>query len=166
MVGIPFTIRRTSSELGVQDEVVYLRSRRRGEAGESMRRHIRDYHAALFTQMQSAAKAGRLSGQVTEGAAVEVLEQVDADLGATLATAGAAGDRALEHAEHVARLALQENYGERAAELLDGLTDKELHAIVSTVEVGQMPADFFGRPDTPPKPSATGPSGTLPAKPS
>lgn len=164
MIGIAFVVRRTSDMAGLSDEVLYLRSRRRGDAGASMRRHLKAYHAAVYGEIKLAARASRLAEQAGEKTGIKALEQVEAQLAASIDQAAADNAAAIEHAEEIARLALIENYGGRTEEVLDRLTDRELHGVVSTIELGQMPKDFFGSPDTQPKPSATGPSGSSPAK--
>ena len=163
MVGIKFVVRRASEAAEIEDRTLYLRSRRTGEAGQEMRRRIRGYHHAVFEQFKQAGRAGRMTDRADLAeAGAEALERIDREQGEALEHAQEAAWAALEHAEQIALLALQENYGAAAKGLLDDLTDRELHAIVSTIEMGQMPADFFQSPGIPPKPSATGLSGPLP----
>ena len=168
MLGIPFTIRRFP-ERGVEDVDIYLRTRRRGPAGEKMRREIRAYHQAQFDRMKAASRAGMLVNRATslteidDALRVEALEKIEADQIAQMDLARLRAEDTLEHAEAIAACALADNYPrEQAEEIVDGLTDQDLHGIVATIEMGAMPKDFFPLPATPPSPSSTAPSGSEP----
>jgi hypothetical protein len=165
MFGIPFTIRRWS-DAGVEDRTVYLRTRRCGEAGEAMRTALRKYRKLVFEQARVANKAGMMaaqamtpSGDLDQDGRLAKLEKLAADSDAAMESAGALQAEALELAQKIAGMALQENYGSASSEIIDGLTDTELHAIVGSLELGQMPKDFFQSLDTQPKPNTTGRSG-------
>jgi hypothetical protein len=167
MIGLPFTIRRHSPN-GLVDETVYLRSRRTGEVGRKMREALREYHRRQFDQQRAAAQAAMLLGKALAGAdalgAGIDLEKIAADQDVAMTRAQELARGALELAELVAALALASNYDVGNVErVMDLLTDRELHAIVGLVEVGQVPADFFASPGIPPMPSATGHSGAEPA---
>lgn len=160
MIGIPFTIRRAGPDNPVVDEVVYLRTRRSGEAGASMRRAMVDYREATMAQMRQAARTARLADAAGTISDVAALERVERDVAAAMEESNAQGARALAAAETIALLSLYENYDPQEADrIMDQLTERELHAIVATLELGQMPKDFFGPAATQPKPSGTGPSG-------
>jgi hypothetical protein len=166
MLGIPFVIRRFS-DAGVEDVTVFLRTRRSGQAGDKMRKHLRAYHAAVFAQTKAAGKAGSLmrralSGETQPGEAE--LEKIEAEQSAAMDSAQKESETALEEAQEVCLCALKDNYGEKEEELVDGLTDHELHGLVSTIEMGAMPRDFFPSPGIPPKSSSMEPSGSGPAK--
>jgi hypothetical protein len=88
------------------------------------------------------------------------LEKLLAEQERGMAESAQAADAAIQAADLVARLALYGNYPPEAVEEhVDMLTDKELRAVVATVELGAMPADFFTSSGTPPSPSTTTPSG-------
>ena len=174
MIGIPFTVRR-EDEGGVVDRTIYLRSRRRGPEVEKMRAAIRAYNRAIFGQGKQASRAGMLmtralAGEMAEGEDLDKrladLERIDREQEAAMTEAQELAQKALDRAEEIAELALRENYGEQTAQILNELTDRELHAIVGTVEMGAMPKDFFPSPATPPKPSSISPPGSAPAEPS
>ena len=185
MIGIPFTIRRQNERGQVEDEVVYLQSRRRGPTGESMRQHLRNFMKARFEQQRASSRAGMALAKAglamtgpeigtaddAEGRRAESrlaeLEKLDASQEKEMQAAQASAATCIAEAEEVARLALSDNYGaERAGDIIDKLTDRELNWLVETIEMGAMPADFFTSRGTPPKPSSTVPSGSEPAKPS
>ena len=161
MFGIAFRIRRDSTE-GVTEKVVYLRSRRRGPEGEKMRAAIKAYHRASFDQARLAAKVGAMMNRGLSGETAGMsLEDIEAKQTSALAEAQNCSSVALEQAEIVATLALDENYGaEEAAKMVGDLTDHELHGIIGAIELGSMPKDFFPSPDIQPKLSTTGSSGT------
>lgn len=166
MFGIPFTIRRTS-ERGIEDEVVYIRSYRRGAVGQKMRQLMGEYHAATMRQMQSAAQAGAAMNESLGGTEGRDLQGIADRQQKALDDALAQSARALKAAEEIAANALAENYPDDVREkILDKLTDHELHGLVSTIEMGAMPKDFFALHDIQPRPSTTGPSGAAPAVPS
>jgi hypothetical protein len=166
MLGIPFVIRRFS-ERGTEDQTVYLRSRRCGEAGVKMRKAIRDYHAAQFAQMKAAGKAGAITAKAIQAACDEkqarkkgVLESLDQEQEAAMADATQQAALALDLATTITRMALADNYGnDKADEIIDGMTDHEMHSVVKTIELGALPKDFFQPPGTQPNPSTTPPSG-------
>jgi hypothetical protein len=149
MIGIPFTILR-ESERGVEEETIFLRSRRRGPEGEKMRQAIREHNRALLEQSRQAVDAATAVGKLRAGDLSQAdLEQVRNAQGAAFEAAQNAGRKALEMAEAVAEAALAENYEAAAREkILDKLTDSELIAIVNTIELGAMPKDFFLSLDT------------------
>lgn len=168
MLGIPFIIQR-EGERGIQRETVYLRSRRRGEAGEKMRKAIREHNAKNLEHSRMASKAVAamrkvtgLDGEITT-ASETALRELEQTQGALFEAAQNARNAALAAAEIVAEEALRDNYGDRVTEILDGLTDAELDAIVSTVEIGAMPDDFFTSLDTRQKRNTTLLSGGQPA---
>ena len=177
MLGIPFTVRRHSEE-GVMDTTLYLTSRRRGDAGKSMRLHLRQFRQADLAKGKAASRAGFLmarairemagdgAAQPDDGARLAELERIDAEQQTAMGAAFNENDAAMTHAEKIAELALRENYGPATDGIVDGLTSAELRAIVETVEMGAMPKDFFLSLATPPTPPSTGPSGSAPDAPS
>jgi hypothetical protein len=175
MIGIPFEIRR-SSDRGAESETIYLRSRRRGPEGEKMRAAIALYRRSQMDQVRLATKVGSLTqrflsamGEAPVGLDLASSRPDSAALETSqreaLEAAGCMAERAICAAEEIARLALIENHGADTERIVDGLTDRELHAIVATIEQGAMPKDFFPLPGTQPSASATSPSGESPARP-
>lgn len=171
MFGIPFTIRRENSaslgnKPGTEERVVYLRSRRCGDLGEKMRKLFRQYHASTFAQMRAATRAG--SGTTRAMSSQDdpiALEKILAEQESAMDAAQKAAQEQLDAAEQIAVMALSDNYPkEQVSDIVDGLTDHELHGIVSTLELGSMPKDFFPSPAIQPKQSDTSQSGEPPAK--
>lgn len=163
MIGIPFTIQR-ESEHGAEIETIYLRTRRRGPEGEKMRRLIREYNQADLAQKRASIKVAMfyalVAGNGEHTPDLAALEKADKDQDEAIAVGNAAAKTALECAELIAELALRENYPQELAEkILDKLTDVELRAIVSTIEMGAMPKDFFQSLDIQRKQRPTGHSG-------
>lgn len=167
MIGIPFTIRRTDSEQGIVETVVYLRSRRRGAEGEKMRKAIRDYNRTQFEQSRNVSRAAAAVARMHilgEGAGEEALEKVLADQEAAMDASETAREQQLARAEEITALSLADNYGpEEAQRLLDVMTDEELCAVVQTIEHGAMPPDFFRSRGTPPKQNSTQQDGDGPS---
>jgi hypothetical protein len=169
MLGIPFIIQRESKTDGIarlERETIYLRSRRRGEAGEKMRKAIREYNKQNLAFGRLATKAAVAIGKL-ENADVQPtqqqLEDIEQNQSANYEAAQNARIAALAAAETVAEQALVDNYGEGVKDILDRLTDRELDAIVGSVEMGAMPKDFFTHLDTQQKQSTTLQSGASPA---
>ena len=173
MIGIPFEIRRFS-ERGAEMETVFLRSRRRGPEGVKMRQAISSYRRAQLDQARLASKVGLLTQRflsalgADEPAAASPAAgaALEAEQTAGLSAAADASEEALRQAELIAQFALQENHGDDTDRIVGMLTDRELHAIVATVEQGGMPKDFFPSAAIPPSANAISPSGVSPAKPS
>jgi hypothetical protein len=91
------------------------------------------------------------------------LEKILSEQQAAIDCCSAAAQAAMDAAEKVAVLALEANYGpEETDRIMDRLTDREIRAIVDTVETGAMPKDFFPSPGTPPKSNSTPDSGSGP----
>jgi hypothetical protein len=164
MFGIPFTVRRSETGGMSKDEVLYLRTYRRGETGNLMRKLIKQYRYMGMEQAKAGAKAAMMVaglGAIAAGTdETRDLAKVLAEQSEAMRAAEAAGAEALKTAEEIAVIALTENYGEGTDKLVDALTDHELHGIVSTIELGSMPKDFFPSPDTQQKPKSTTVSGT------
>lgn len=157
MVGIPFDILR-ESERGVEVQRVYLVSMRRGDKGLAMRKAIAEYHRCSMQRTACAANLAKLvnaAKAAADGSDVDVtaIEIVSAQL-VKLA------DDISNYAATVAELALSTNYPNECGWLMDGMTDAELAAIVTTIELGQMPADFSQSLATRRMQSATGPGGS------
>lgn len=154
MFGIPFEVRRFD-EGGQQNITLFVRSHRRSE----MRDALRELHETKVSrtvqalQMQHAVKVA--TDEATDAALAEVK-----GLAAELAAIG----RKIENlTETIARLALADNYGPAELNhLLDMLTDAELEGIVSTVEMGQAPADFSVSGAIQPSLSSSGLNGGSP----
>lgn len=172
MIGLPFTIRRYSAD-GAQDEVVYLRTYRKGERGTKMRKALREYIRADFDQNNAAtrvgmsvARAGALVKNENDPRLEEKLQKLCDEQQKDIAFAQASAERCIEAAGLLAELAIEENYGEAAAAILDKLTDKELRAIAATLQTGAMPKDFFPSLDIQQKQKPIGQTEASSAKPS
>jgi len=144
MVGIPFKLVRQGDESGTVDKTVYLATRRRGEAGEALRNAIRAY---VRTQHDIGKVYQRY---ITANARLEELaadhERVDEFIVERekyyeeLADKERAG---CEQAETVVRLSLTETMNKGPAlDVLDMLTDADLHEMCETIQTGAQPSDF------------------------
>ncbi len=161
MLGMLFLLRRWDGQGFPVDERVFLRSRRRGPQGEKMRKLVREYRRCAMNQAASATRVAALMQQAVTGALEEAqLEKLDRAQAEAAGAARESSERALELAEEIVALALAENYGEGAEDILDKFNDAELHAAVSTIEMGAMPRDFFQYRVTPPSGSFTNESGS------
>lgn len=162
-IGIPFTVRR-ESDAGVEDQIVYLRSRRVGADGSKMVALIREYQSLSMVQVKAAGKAAAMAHRMIEGqsgnAIVDAMEKIDAEQQALMDAAMDASHERTKIATEIVQLALEVNYSpEEVLRIIDALTDAELDAMVSTLQYGQMPKDFFPAPVTRQTPSDTSPSG-------
>jgi len=164
MFGIRFTILR-EGDIGGMPETIYLRTYRRGEAGIEMRKQLRSYHALDMQKNKAAVQIPTLVAQAQkciETGSPEGLLDVAAKQDLVIASATAAAEQQLQVAEQIAELALKDNYGEKLDSIVDKLTDRELHAIVGTIELGEMPRDFFQSLEARQKRNSTGQSGASP----
>jgi len=153
--GIPLTIRR-DGEL----EKVYLSTHRSGEKGEKFRTLKREFHRAHI----EAAKAGKSSILTMEKAEkiedIETLEKLAAEQDGAMDRLDEARARTMELAEAIVRESLGGNYPDGEVDgIMDCMTDAQLVKCVSIIETGDVPADFFPSPDTPPSESTTSPPG-------
>lgn len=166
MFGIPFIIQRFSAS-GVEREEIYLRTHRRGPAGEEMRKTLRRYHDAAIAQQRAAADAGIALGRAMNAGGENATEAVLQGIADTTDKASVAATESsrqqLLFAEILMEMALKDNYPqEKVDQIMDGITDAELHAVVGTIEQGAMPKDFFTSLDTRLSQSSTGRSGQSP----
>lgn len=162
MFGIPFTIVREGDAGGVIN-TIYLRTYRRGRQGNKMRECMKAYRAAIQGQAKAAGKIPVHLAQATKVAqqenSLEALEKLAAEQDAIITESNNFATLALAAAEEITDISLSENYGEGTNEIMNGLTDRELHAIVGTLEMGEMPKDFFQFVEAQKKASITGRSG-------
>jgi hypothetical protein len=169
MLGLPFVLRRWDDAGFPVDERVFLRSRRRGDRGEKMRRLMKLYRKLSVSQTSNAARVARLMQQALAGGVEmgeERLADIDRQQSEATEAAQSAAEEQLALAEEIVEMSLEENYGEQTVAILDRLTDAELHAAVATIEMGAMPRDFFRYRDIPPSGNSTKPSGNEQAAPS
>ena len=157
MIGIPYRLLRHGED-GPVDKMIYLATRRSGEAGAAMRKAKRDFQKHEFAGGKATLrfKAESLVENPNEEKIVKLLEEIQ--------EAGEAGNDA---AEKLVLLSLTENYGkETATEILDLLTNRDIRTILSVLETGELPKDFFGSNGQPLKPTSTLPPGDSPREPS
>jgi len=169
MIGIPYRIMRDSDQEGLVEKTVYLATRRSGEAGESMRQSRRDFNKHNL----AAAKAGkrllsvdrRLENLPADDERLDALENESEKL---LGVIQEQSDKAQEAATKLVRLSLTEVYGtnEKAGEIMDMLSDKDVLGMVLAIESGEQPEDFFPSPDRRPRQTSTSPPGDSPPRPS
>ena len=159
MIGIPYRIARDSDSDGRVDKVIYLATRRMGEAGKALKDAKREYyktqHACAKVALRYQAADARLKALPTNDKSRPAQELKIEEF---LDSMRQAGEEAVDAAERVVRLSLTENYGkEKASEILDGLIDKDLHGCVQALEMGEQPKDFFPSGDPLRKPTSTSP---------
>lgn len=167
MVGIPYRIVR-HGEAGPEDKVFFLATRRSGEAGAAMKKAKREFQKQELATAQAAHKY----------AAAERAEEKDPVEGVPhgareeklckhLEEIRAASQAADDAAEHLVLLSLTENYGRENAEaILDQLCDADIRKMLSVIETGELPKDFFGSSGQPPKPTSISQPGGSPPAPS
>lgn len=162
MFGLGFTFLR-ENESGGLPETIYLRTHRRGEAGQKLRKLLRSYHQLELQQTKAATEMPVVVAQAqqcVQNEDIDGLKGVAERQNILLAGATAAAEERLKVAEEIAELVLCENYpAEKLEQILDKLTDRDLFAIVGTVELGEMPRDFFQSLEARQKLISTGRSG-------
>jgi hypothetical protein len=150
MVGIPYRIVRHGED-GPVDKMIYLATRRTGEAGAAMKKAKRDFQKHELATAKAATRyAAAEAAESKDGErACKLLEEIHEN-----------GQAANDAAEHLVLLSLTANYGrEKAEEIIDELTTREIRAMLGVIETGELPKDFFDKPGQPPKPISTSPSG-------
>ena len=150
MIGIPIEIERNG-----KTEKIYLSTRRSGPAGQKM---VEARNIARRERLNSARLATQLSILM---ARVEKMPDDDAKLQAIARDAdnlvnavGKAAQAAKDATELAVRLAIEDNHGLETEKILDGLSDKDIEQMLTTLETGAMPEDFFQRHAIQPKPNS------------
>lgn len=171
-IGLGMRIVRSSDETPGGDPVVekvfYFATRRRGDAGVALRKRLSDYQDAQLVVGKSYSRHEYMSARlgVVDPASDEYLRLVD-ECESLLEQIVTAKRAAVEAAHEVALCSLKENYGaEKAAEIVDQMTDAEIAASITLIETGQAPADFFVSPGQREKQTSTPPSEDTPLEPS
>jgi len=156
MIGIPYRLMR-SPDTGAVEKVVYLSTRRSGEAGESMKAARGEYRSAQRDLYKAAQRHRSLARRVEQiDAEDDRLDKLTTDQETAFDAISAAQGVADTAAERIVRLSLTANYGnEKAVEIIDLLTDDDLHDMVLTMQTGEQPDDFFPSPGLPGKPTST-----------
>ena len=156
MIGIPYRLLRTP-DTGAVEKVVYLSTRRSGQAGESMKAARGQYRTAQRDLYKAAQRHRALARRVEQiDAGDDRLDQLTTDQEAAFDAISTAQGVADTAAENIVRLSLTANYGkEKAVEIMDLLTDDDFHDMVLTMQTGEQPDDFFPSPGQPGKPTST-----------
>jgi hypothetical protein len=159
MLGIPLELL-----IGGNPEKVYFATRRSGELGVKMRALRRTYHMARMEAARFLARTQAI-GQAADSLEadrpnyMDELEKLLADQEKQTELAMDAKEKARAAAEELARLSLGENYsGDTLERIMNCLTDRQLAFLVTVIETGEVPEDFFPRPATQPSGSTTSPS--------
>jgi hypothetical protein len=167
MIGIPIQIIRDG-----KDETIYLSTRRSGVKGGELRDAKRAYRQArleiarLTTKMSLiAVRVNKIPDEADHLAAD--LEKLCDDMDKLTIGLDSARQAVQDAAEHVISLAIEDNHGQETASILDCLTDSQIEALVSVLETGETPADFFPSRATQPSakdttPPAAGPGASSP----
>lgn len=159
MIGIPVTIQRDG-----KPEKIYLSTRRSGAAGAAMREAKENYYAA---QQRAANALARVVAAVSLAESQPArLEEVLAKQEKDSAEALTEKTAALNHAEVLVGLALKENHGPDTDAIMDLLTDKQIMRLVTVIETGDVPSDFFGGPGPGRNASSSGQPAPAPGEPS
>lgn len=150
MLGIPYRLLRYG-EGGAVDKMIYLATRRCGEAGTAMRGAHREFKKHEFENIKLLARYSQENAR----------DNADqAQLEAMLDEIAAHSDAADAAAEKMVLLSITANYGKDNAEgVMDELTSKDIRAMVTVIETGELPDGFFPAGAQPPKPTSTSPSG-------
>lgn len=157
MLGLPIEL-----EIEGNNERIFFATRRRGQDGEDMRKHRRAFHTAKMAALTHLRRVEALEIKADQIPAdtqdrdlriSEILGEQGKELQASLD----AKEQAREACERLVRLSLGENYPdtEKVERILGSLTDNQLAYLVTVLETGEVPADFFPRRATLPKPSTT-----------
>lgn len=162
MIGIPVEIDRSG-----KDETVYLSTRRSGERGQALRQAIRNYRDAERAAAKLQARMGLITLSVSkipdDAAGFDAaLGKLADEMDRLSDQAAAAKDAALEQAAAAVALALEDNHGDDAAEIMDCLTDRQIIQMIGIIETGETPEDFFPSRATRPSASTISPSAGAP----
>jgi len=165
MKGIPFRI-TAQTDKGPVDKVLYLTTRRMGTTGETFKKAKRDYHKSQCDAARATQKYAVAEKQVNElDPATDKYQEAAQVCDECLVSIDAGADQALKHAEKIVRLSLQPNYGKADTEsIMDELIDADFHAMVSLIETGELPPDFFRFKEARQKSTTTAQSGEAPDK--
>lgn len=159
MLGLPFRLLR-HTETGPVEKVIYLATRRHGDAGDAFRKAKREYYRAEFACARAAKRFEAAERSVQDAAPIAAdYEALVSRRDELLQEISTAGEAANEAAEKLVRLSLKENYGPETDGILDQLTDTDLRAMVTLIDTGSLPKDFFGSGALPPSPTTTAPAG-------
>ena len=164
MQGIPVTITRNEDEA-----IIYLSTRRSGAAGKAMKSLKHRFHQAIHAASKANSRVFLIMTKA-EGLDAEAEDYADvvAELHEKQTDAAASAlkwkEEALEHAEDLVRRSLKENHGPDTTDIMDCLTDKQLQQMVTIIETGDTPEDFFPSNGTRPKQSTTLPLGDTPGE--
>jgi hypothetical protein len=156
MIGIPYRIVR-HGEAGPVDKVLYLATRRFGEAGIALKKTKKEYFKAEYATARAAQKLAAADNQIKGlPSDSKLMDELVSRRDLLMDEIRTHGDEATEAAEKLVVLSLTENYGRKnAEEMADQLTDRDLRGCVSTIELGAQPADFFPSNEAPQKPTTT-----------
>lgn len=159
MIGLPIPILRPDDT----EETVYLSTRRSGESGAELQEARRRYRGARLKAAKAATRLGLIMARVREldegaGMAADLLTLCDESERLTDVIHEAQCE-AQDAAEAAARIALEENHGPDAIRILDGLSDAQITGLMTALETGEAPADFFPCPATRRRPSSITPGG-------
>lgn len=167
MKGIPYRLLRHEGDESASEpveKIIYLATARYGAGGLAMKRARRDFGTHEFACARAAQRyraAEQMCATLTAGtpeysAAVETRDR-------HLDEIRTEGDLANEAAERLVLCSLRENYQADAERVLDQLTDRDIRGCCALIEMGALPADFFGPSAAAPHAKPTSPSGAAPA---
>lgn len=165
MIGIPYRVVR-QGEAGPVDKIYYLATRRFGNAGKALKTAKNEYYRAEYACARAAQRLSAVDGQIKDlPANHKLIDTLVERRDLLMEEIRKSGDEATEAAEKMVVLSLTENYGrEKAEEMADQLTDRDLRGCVSTIELGAQPKDFFPQDEAPQKLTITSPSDASPGE--
>lgn len=161
-IGIPYRLVHHTDGGDLLDKTLILASRSAdATANAALRRAMRAYSAAQGQMANATLAHQTLARRIAELPADHALHadlcQQREDKFDRIAEFGQV---ALDAAEDLARLSLSVNYGEqKAGEIIAHLSNRDLHGIAQTLQLGDQPEDFFPRRETPARPTSTPPHG-------
>lgn len=160
MMGIPYRLVRQADEKGTIDKVLYLSTRRSGQDGQVMTDAKREFRkqrreiAKVFSRFEALDRK------------LKSLPPMDPDYDKTMDARERALDKyakaeeaAQVAAEKIVKASLRLNYGDKANEMMDQLTNADVINMVDTLEMGEQPEVFFRSDDPRSKRKATSPQG-------
>jgi len=157
-IGIPYRLVHHTDGGDLLDKTIILASRSADPAHSAkLRTALREYAHAQRDMGNATRAHNQLARRIAELSAEHPLH---ATLGpereAAFDRIAEAGTAAIAAAETVALLSLQVNYGEqKAGEIFAHFSNRDLHGIAQTLQLGEQPEDFFPRRATPAKPTST-----------
>jgi hypothetical protein len=161
-VGLRYTIRRDSDDGEVRKEI-YLATCAPRDLREKMAKAKRDFRKASFEMQAAAQRWGAVRRQVSlldpATAGYEALIERQETAFALVRTTE---DAAYDAAECIVRCSLARNYEGKTDEIMEAISQKDLLAMVTLINTGELPKDFFLSPVQEQRPTSISAPGGSP----